>query len=278
LIRPYGNIGDIYDYQSSGTFKQTQLLINVNTQAGKWLTLFSRFTYNTAHSDTDGLGTLPSNPYNFAQDWGRSSLDIANTLFIGGSIAAKWGLRFSPFIIARTGNPYNITTGTDLYLMGGGSTSRPSLISTPPAGVLGQALLPYLNADPTVGSPEIERNSYTGPGYIGINLRVSKTFGFGPTKFAGASGGARAGGGGGFGGGGGGRGPGMGMGESSEHRYNLTLSINARNAINHENVSAPVGAMTSPYFQESTGIAGGFGPESTASNQRRIDLQLRFAF
>jgi hypothetical protein len=58
----------------------------------------------------------------------------------------------------------------------------------------------------------------------------------------------------------------------------LTLSVNARNLINHENLSAPVGAMTSPYFQESTGIAGGFGPESVASNQRRIDLQLRFAF
>jgi hypothetical protein len=276
LVRPYGNVGDIYDYQSTGTFKQTQVLVSVNSQVGKWLTLFSRYTYNNAHSDTDGLGTLPSNPYNFAQDWGRSSLDIADTLFIGGSISAKWGLRFSPFIVARTGNPYNITTGTDLYLMGqGAATARPSLVSAPPSNVMGQALLPYLDADPVVGTPEIGRNAYTGPGFVGINLRVSKTFGFGPTKFAGPSGGARAGGGGGFGGG---RGGPMGMGESSEHRYNLTLSVNARNVINHENVSAPVGAMTSPYFQESTGIAGGFGPESVSSNQRRIDLQLRFAF
>jgi hypothetical protein len=67
-------------------------------------------------------------------------------------------------------------------------------------------------------------------------------------------------------------------GESTEHRYNLTVSANARNILNHENLSTPVGALTSPYFLESTGIAGGFGPEATASNQRRIDLQLRFAF
>jgi hypothetical protein len=36
--------------------------------------------------------------------------------------------------------------------------------------------------------------------------------------------------------------------------------------------------MTSPYFAESTNISGGFGPEATASNQRRLDMQLRFAF
>jgi hypothetical protein len=58
----------------------------------------------------------------------------------------------------------------------------------------------------------------------------------------------------------------------------VTLSIMARNALNHENLSAPVGVITSPYFLESTSIAGGFGPESVSSNQRRIDLQLRFTF
>jgi len=56
------------------------------------------------------------------------------------------------------------------------------------------------------------------------------------------------------------------------------LSINARNALNHENLSTPVGVVTSPYFLQSTGIAGGFGPETVASNQRRIDLQLRLSF
>lgn len=91
--RPYGNIGDIYNYESDGTFKQTQLLVNLNAQAGRWLTIFSRYSYSNAHSDTDGLGTLPANPYNFAEDWGRSKLDVANTLFFGGSFAAKWGLR-----------------------------------------------------------------------------------------------------------------------------------------------------------------------------------------
>ncbi|MGA8597565.1 MAG: hypothetical protein WB676_22850, partial [Bryobacteraceae bacterium] len=67
-------------------------------------------------------------------------------------------------------------------------------------------------------------------------------------------------------------------GEASEHRYNLTLSVSARNALNHENLNTPNGAVTSPFFLQSTGITGGFGPEQTASNQRRIELQLRFSF
>jgi hypothetical protein len=131
------------------------------------------------------------------------------------------------------------------------------------------------------------------PRFLELNLRLSKTWGFGTTKFEGPSGGSTSRQGGGSPGGGGGRGPGGGGpppggggpppgggfgGGSSEHRYNLTLSMTARNALNHENLNTPNGAVTSPYFLQSTGITGGFGPEATASNQRRLDLQLRFSF
>jgi hypothetical protein len=273
LVRPYGNIGDIYNYESDGTFKQTQVLVNVRSQVGRWLTLFGRYAWSNAHSDTDGLGTMPSDPYNFAADWGRSQLDIEHSLFIGGSIAAKWGLRFSPFIVAHSGTPFNITTGTDLYLQGqGASTARPSIVdyTTPYSSPFG-----FLNPDPLVGTTLVERNAGTGAGFLGINLRVSKTWGFGTTKFQGPSGGSRGGGGGGHRGGFGG---GFRGGDESSHRYNLTLSLNARNILNHENLNTFNGALTSPYFFQATGITGGYGAESTASNQRRLDLQLRFAF
>lgn len=273
--RPYGNIGDIYNYESDGTFKQTQVLVNLNAQAGRWLTIFSRYSYSNAHSDTDGLGTLPANPYNFAEDWGRSILDISHTLFFGGSFAAKWGLRISPFLVAHTGTPFNITTGTDLFLQGQGSTTaRPSVVNVAASSFVDT---PYgiLNPVPLVAAPGttnmIERNIGDGPGFVGLNLRVSKTWGFGTTHFKGTVGGARAEG-------GGYRGFHGGFGEGTEHRYNLTLSVSGRNILNHTNLNTPNGALISPFFLESTGITGGFGAESTASNQRRIELQLRFAF
>jgi hypothetical protein len=286
-LRPFGPNGDIYDFQSDGIFKQTMVIVGVNSAIGRWFTLFSRYSYGNAHSDTDGLGTMPADPYDFAADWGRSNLDIEHNLFVGGSIAWKWGLRLSPFFVAHSGIPFNITTGTDLYLEGSSApTARPSVLSDTEL-IYGVPVKGLLNPVPLVPAPGtsdmIERNAGTGPGFIGLNLRLSKTWGFGTTKFKGQVGGARAstGGGGGHGGGFGGFGGGphgMFGGESTEHRYNLTVSINARNILNHENLNTPNGSLTSPYFLEATGITGGYGAEATASNQRRIDLQLRFAF
>ncbi|MGI9073212.1 MAG: carboxypeptidase regulatory-like domain-containing protein [Bryobacteraceae bacterium] len=286
-IRPYGNVGDIYLYESSGIFKQTQVMAILNSSVGRWLTLFGRYVYGEAHSDTDGLGTLPANQYDFSQDYGRSKLDVRNQIFAGGSIAARWGLRFSPFVVAHSGTPYNITTGTDLFQTGQSQpTARPSVASGPGPNII-DTPYGFLNTLPLPGQPLIERNIGQGPGFIGINLRVSKTWGFGTTKFKGPSGGASSRGGygggggrgGGFGGGGfGGGGHFGGSDATTEHRYNVTLSVNARNILNHENLNTPNGALTSPYVFQSTGITGGYGAEATASNQRRIDLQLRFTF
>jgi hypothetical protein len=285
-VRPYGNVGDIYLYESSGIFKQTQLITGLNTSIGKRVNLFSRYIYGQAHSDTDGLSTMPANPYDFSAEYGRSALDIRHLVLAGGSISGPWGIRLSPFFIARSGIPFNITTGTDLY--GTGSitpTARPSMVSSAGTNVY---LTPYgyLDVNPVAGQTLIQRNAGIGPGFLELNLRLSKTWGFGSTKFEGPSGGTTSRQGGGRGPGGGGPGPGGGgpppgggpPGESSERRYNLTLSLSARNALNHENLNTPNGAVTSPYFLQSTGITGGFGPEATASNQRRLELQLRFSF
>ena len=267
-------------------------MVGVNTVLFKRVTIFSRYVHNDAHSDTDGLTTFPSNPYDFSQDWGRTSTDIQNMLFVGGSISLPFGVRLSPFFIAHSGTPFNITTGTDLYDTGQiSSSARPSIVSGPGANVIATPY-GYLDTDPVAGQTIIQRNAGTGPGFIELNLRLSKTWGFGTTKFEGPSGGSRAqqsggpGGGGPGGGGPGGGGPppggggpgGPGGSESGAHRYNLTLSVMARDALNHENEGTPVGVITSPYFLQSTSIAGGFGPESVSSNQRRIDLQLRFTF
>jgi hypothetical protein len=209
-IRPYSYDGDIYDYQSTGTFKQAQLSIGVNTSIGKRVTLFSRYAYGHAHSDTDGLTTMPANPYNFANEWGRSSLDMRNMAFLGSLISAPWGVRISPFFIAHNGMPFNITTGTDLYGTGQlASTARPGIenvIETPYG---------YLDSIPSPGQSILPRNAGSGPGFLELNMRISKTWSFGTTKFEGMSGGttARQGGGplgGGPGGGGGARGSGGG--------------------------------------------------------------------
>jgi hypothetical protein len=286
-IRPYGNIGDLYLYESSGLLKQTQVLVRVNTQLGKRVSLFGAYIWNNAHTNTDGLTSLPVNQYNTNAEWGRSTLGIENRTFIGGSVRGPLRLQFSPFIIARSGIPFDITTGTDNNL-DGIVNDRPGIASGPGPGIIST---PYGYLDPNVkpGEPIMARNVGSGPTQVSINLRASRTWGFGTTKVRGVVGGAGSGGfggrggpgggGGGRGGGGGGFGGGFGGGDSlTEHRYNLTLSVSARNLFNHVNYDTPVGVLTSPSRFEPLGITGGFGAEQTPTNNRRLDLQLRFQF
>jgi hypothetical protein len=51
--------------------------------------------------------------------------------------------------------------------------------------------------------------------------------------------------------------------------------------INHVNLNQPNGSLTSPFFGESTGLAGGggqFGGGGSAAGVRRIELQVRLSF
>jgi hypothetical protein len=142
---------------------------------------------------------------------------------------------------------------------------------------------------PTGPYTPIPINYLTGPNHFTLNLRLAKSFGFGPEvggkNAAQAGGGPPPGGGGGGprggggGGGGFGRGPGGGfggMGAATTRRYSLTFSVNARNVLNHVNAATPSGTLTSSHFGESTGLAG--GPFSSQAANRKIELQAMFSF
>jgi hypothetical protein len=68
----------------------------------------------------------------------------------------------------------------------------------------------------------------------------------------------------------------FGGGAASNRRYSLTLSVNARNVLNHPNFGAPIGNLTSPIFGESNSLAG--GPFSSGPAVRKIELQAMFSF
>ena len=63
---------------------------------------------------------------------------------------------------------------------------------------------------------------------------------------------------------------------TTSRRYNLTFSVSARNIFNRVNLSPPIGNLSSPLFGESNTLAG--GPYSFGSATRRIDLQALFSF
>jgi len=62
---------------------------------------------------------------------------------------------------------------------------------------------------------------------------------------------------------------------STNHRYNLTFSVFARNLFNIVNLAPPVGNLSSPFFGQSTAIAGGSFFSQSAN--RRIVFQVMFS-
>jgi len=296
------NHDNVYRYDSEGIFRQNQLIANVRVAAGKRVSLFGFYTLGYANSNaTSGGGgggyfgsgltssaSFLSNQYDPMADYGRAAFDVRDRAFIGGSIDVPYGFRLNPFIIISSGAPYNITTGTDLN---GDSifNDRPVLLSTAKCGKVSVTNTTYCTplgtfgaTLPGPGQTVLPVNYGNGPSSAIFNVRISKTFGFGP-ETKGAAGGGRGGPRGGFPGGGlggrglsgGGGGPNFFGGSATNRRYNLTFSVSGRNIFNTVSPGPPVGILSSPFFGQSIGLGG---PFSSASSNRRVDLQVMFSF
>jgi hypothetical protein len=286
-LRPDGTNQNIFQYQSEGTFKQNQLIVNTSIRMGAKLSLFGYYTLNYANSDTSGAGSFPSNPLDVSQDYGRASFDIRHRVFFGGTMGLPYAFRLSPFLVAQSGVPFNITTGQDLYQDSVFNTR--ATFGTCSTGATGVKATPYgcFNLATLPGQSVIPINFAEGPGRFSLNLRLSKTFGFGKKAEAANAGAGGPGAGGTFGrgpggpgggsrGGGFGGGRGMDGGAPNNNRYNLTFSVAARNIFNNVNLATPIGNLSSPLFGQANGLAG--GPYSSATANRRIDLQVSFNF
>jgi hypothetical protein len=299
-VRPYlkfGNIdpvGNIYQYESAGLFNQNQLITNFNLRMGAKLMLFGFYTLGYARSNTGGVSSFVMNPYDVAEDYGRAAFDVRHRVFVGGTWTLPRGFAISPFVVANSSAPFNITLGQDVYGTGMVMTNARPAFAAPGASGSNVVVTRWGTFDtsttPSPGETIIPPNYATGPGQFTTNLRLSKTFGFGkkPERASSSSG---PGGGRGMGGGRGGPGPGLGgrglsgggggVGglfgpPSTNTRYSLTFSANARNVFNNVNLATPIGVVDSPLFGRSNGLIGGFF-SSPAAN-RRIDFQVMFNF
>jgi Carboxypeptidase regulatory-like domain len=294
-LYPMGNANPVYEYQSSGLFKQSQLSANINARLNARYSMFGYYSLGTAHSNTDGVNTFPADTYDQSNEWSRAQFDVRHRAVMGGSMTAPFGIRLNPFLTYASAAPFNIVSNQD----SNGDTvnnDRPSMATAADVAASNAAVAagrsPFvfatayglLNSRPTPGEALIPRNFGNGFGNLTINLRVSRSWGFGetttsPGRPGGAGGGPRGGGlGGGRGGGGGGGRGGFLGGAATNKRYNLIASVDIRNLLNSVNPSAPVGTLGSPFFGEAQGIVSGFGGGATQSANRRLEMQLRFSF
>jgi hypothetical protein len=266
----FNSPGPVYLMESSGLYNQNQLITNVNSRLNNNVTLFGYYTLNRAMSNTDGLGTFPAVPGSMVGEYGPAATDIRHRVFMGGSLNTKWNIRLSPFVVVQSGAPYNITVGEDIY----GDTlfnARPGIPTDLTKPGLIDTIYGWLDPNPSPGEQLLPRNYGRGPGMISVNARLGKTWGFGPERES-ASGATPLG-----------SGHNTGFHSvfsdiSTSRRYNLTLSLSARNVLNHVNEGPIIGQITSPLFGEANSVAGGYGAFAETANNRRLELQMRFTF
>ena len=292
--RPDPSGGNVFQVESSGINKQTQLILNFRNNYSNRFSIFGNYRLGFADSDTDGANSFPAYSYDLSGEFGRSSFDVRHNFVIGGNVVLPWNISLNPFITASSGRPFNITRGVDAN---GDSlfTERPTfaeLGNRCSELSLTSSFCDIAGQDPNAVIP---RNYGVGPAYFSVNVRVGKTFGFGKSAASTAGtgqGGGNRGGGGAPGmvmlGGGGGRGPGgggmggmFGGGGDARKPYNLNMSINFNNLFNTVNLGTPVGSLISGRFGQSTNIAGGFGGFGGGGGgtaNRRIELSMRFSW
>ena len=298
-VYPLGSPENVYEFESEAIYRQNQLITQVNYHFKSKVSLRGYYVLNYANSDTAGPTSFPSNPFNLLQDYGRASFDIRQRVFLGGSVNLPHGISLYPFLLATSGAPYSITISEDLI----GSSQfnqRPAFASSlsNPSDVVTTKSFGSFDTIPQPGEKIVPINSLTGPPHFSLNLRLSKTWGFGgeTSRQGGGDQGGGPGGGGrgpGGGGGGGGRGGGFGMqsggfgGGGTNQRYNLTLSVSARNIFNYENVALPSAVLIPPQTPTGTATESGFfaqpnalagGAFSSTSASRLVYLQLGFTF
>jgi len=295
-IFPLGyNTGNVFEYESGGILRQRIFMLSANTRIGNNVSLFANYQLTYAND----LPTAPTDPYDFMLDYGRSTLDRRHNFQLFGSILGPLGVRMAPFITLRSGGPYDVLIGEDLYgdtFTNARAAFAPS--GTCPAGfsgVIGDVVCSRAGSfttsyDAAHPGNLVPRNYLTMPGVVSVNLRIYRVFGFGgvrgnqaqPSSFGGGPRGGRGGGAMRMGPPGGGRG--MMMGTTTEQRFNLLLGMNFANILNHFNPGSFQGVITSPQFLESTAVntgfgGGGFGPGgAAAANNRRIEFDMRFTF
>jgi hypothetical protein len=242
-LRPYGAAaGNIFEYQSGGVINQDQMWVEVNNRLNKKVSITAN--YQISWSSDDFSSGPASNPYNIRQDYGPSAWNRRHNLSLLGTITGPWGLQFSPFFMAASGQPYDLTTGTDLY----GTTianARPAFATDPSRPSVVNTKFGTFDTNPIPGEKLVPRNYLQGTPMWNINMRLGRTFALGKLKNP-----------------------------AGEQRLKLNFNIDVNNVLNHLNQGSWVGNLSSPLFGQSTQI----NLFRDTSNNRRVQLGTAFNF
>jgi len=242
-VRPFGNSGNIFLYESSGKSVAQTLMFIFRGNLHKQLSMNARFGIGKVDGDTEGASYFPANSYDLHSEYGPQSYYSTYAGTVSMMYRAPWAITVTPIFRWRSGERFNITSGLDTN----GDvifTERPAFATELNKPGVVVTRFGAFDLNPAPGQSLIPRNFGEAPGQFQANVRVSKLFGFGTV--AGAA-----------------------NGSPPEKRFFLMATIQATNLFNSANQGPYIGNLSSPLF----GLSNTSGGPA-----RRIEAQLRFSF
>jgi len=235
--RPDPALGNVIRLESSGRSERHTLHVNAGLMRPQArYGFFAGYVMTVARDDGDSALSVPTTPAGLAGEWGPAAGDVRHRLFSLSRWRFGGGASLGTMVHVESGAPYDITTG--------GDDNGDTILSDRPEGT--------------------GRNRGRGRASVNLDLRLSWSHGFGPERSDGPGATVRvirhgAGGDEGV--------PDL-PGADGNKRFQLSVYVQAFNALNHTNPRRYSGVLTSPYF----------GQPLLAEPGRRLELGASFNF
>ncbi len=149
-VRPDPNLFLERVVKSIGLLRSNALIASLQGHVTKAVKFKAQYTLSRSDDDTDGPLGLPADSRDLGPEWGRSSFDIAHRFVLAGTSDLPAAFKVGVMVVANSGAPFNITTGSD--------NNGDGVANDRPLGVT--------------------RNTGQAPGFMQTDLRVSKVFNF----------------------------------------------------------------------------------------------------
>jgi hypothetical protein len=170
--RPDPTMGRITEYADYGNSWYSALLVGFEGRRSAKLNWNASYTWSKNERDVEGFQFTAQDMNNLDADKGLANNHRAHQFIGNVTYQMPWGLQIGAIAQARSGNPWNVTTGTD----NNRDTFTNPLADRPDLAVPGGD--PYDRntyfANFTGRSGNLPRNANIGPGYFRLDTRVSK--------------------------------------------------------------------------------------------------------
>ncbi|MEZ2346476.1 TonB-dependent receptor domain-containing protein [Terriglobus sp. RCC_193] len=212
--RPIAPNENILQYQNSGHLSGTIFVAGVDHNNGKLFGISAYYVHVNLKTNTSNSISIPQSSYSETGESSRSDGTSLNSIYASGSLHLPYKLDLSAILDALSGQPYNITTGTDAN-GDGNFNDRPSYASAPGSGVY-STRFGLLTTNAVNG--DVSRNLGTMPARVHLDMNLTRVFRLNP--------------------------------KDKEHPRTLTFNARSANVLNHTNVTAVGTVVSSSTFSQ----------------------------